>query len=434
MRLISTLAEYFYHDRRGRELHKVRWNKSDCVLIRFLLLAGVLSLSGCSFMEIYNQTTLVDNLGTIKGDVIVSTDQAGPLIGLRFLDEDGIPVLNRSALANEHGEYEFPAFPGNYYIAAFIDANNDGEYQASEHGNYYGEPTPIRVEKNKNVIVETITISGTVPKPETEFKPIDKTLAIWKNIGTVVTMEDPRFTPENYNNGLWKPIDFLQKAEGGVFFLQEYNENKIPVLLVHGINNGPTLWKPVIDSFSEESFQPWLLYYPSGLRLDMTSDYLVETVSQLQNKFGFAEFYVVAHSMGGLVTRAFVKKYVELNPENLKNLGLVVTVNSPMAGIASATSGVNFSPIVVPSWRDISPDSEFLQNINKWNWPVEIPYHLVISYLEGESGDGVVPLKSQAQWKLQSEANRIYVFNDEHTKIIDNKDFHVMLNNILNKH
>jgi pimeloyl-ACP methyl ester carboxylesterase/uncharacterized protein (DUF2141 family) len=401
--------------------------------ISLILLGGVLALSGCSFTEIYNQTKLVDNLGTIKGMIRVTSDQKGPIIVLRFLDEDGIPVLNRSAIANEKGEYEFPSVPGQYYIAAFIDVNNDGKYQTAEHGNFYGAPTTIGIAQNKTAIVETITISGTVPRPETEFKPIDKTLAIWKNIGTVVSIADPRFTPENYYDGLWRPIDFLKQAEGGVFFLQEYNDNKVPVLLVHGINNGPTLWTQVIDSFSEEDFQPWVLYYPSGLRLDMISDYLVETVSQLQYKFGFSEFHVVGHSMGGLVTRSFVKKYVERNPENLKKLGLVVTVNSPMAGIASAKTGVNLSPIVVPSWRDLAPGSDFLQAINDWNWPDEIPYHLVISYLDGDSGDGVVPLKSQAQWKLQTEATRIYVFNEEHTRIINNKEFHTMLNTILKK-
>lgn len=144
--------------------------------------------------------------------------------------------------------------------------------------------------------------------------------------------------------------------------------------MVHGVNNGPTLWAQVIDSFDDEHFQPWVYYYPSGLRLDMISDYLVETVSQLQNKFGFSEFYVVAHSMGGLVTRSFVKKYVERNPENLKKIGWVMTVNSPMAGMAVAGVGVNRSPIVVPSWRDVPPGSEFLQGVNDWSWSEEIPY------------------------------------------------------------
>ncbi len=402
--------------------------------IGLLLVLCTFAMSGCSLREIHEQTTLIDNLGTIKGKIRTTSDQKGPIRVLRFLDEDGNPALKQSVITNDQGEYEFPAVPGRYYMAAFIDVNNDGKYQAEEHGNYYGAPTTIAVTKNKTVIVETIMINGPVPKPAIEIKPIDKTVAIWKNIGPVVTMADPRFTPENYSNGLWKPVDFLKQAEGGVFFLQEYNDNKIPVLLVHGVNNGPTLWTQVVDSFDDEYFQPWVYYYPSGFRLDMISDYLVEAVTELQDKLEFSEFYVVAHSMGGLVTRSFVKKYIERSPENLKRLGLVMTVNSPMAGMAAAAAGVNHSPIVVPSWRDVTPDSEFLKGINDWNWPEEIPYHLVTSYLDSESGDGVVPLQSQAQWKLQTEATRIYIFNEEHTRIINNKKFHALLNNLLKQY
>jgi len=385
-------------------------------------------------MEIHKQTTLIDNLGTIKGTIRITSDQKGPIMVLRFLDEDGIPALRQSVVANENGEYEFHAVPGKYYIAAFIDVNNDGNYQAGEHGNYFGVPATIDLAQGKTVTVETIIISGPMPKPAKEIKPIDKTLAIWKNIGSVVTLADPRFTPENYSKGFWRPADFLKQAEGGLFFLQEYNNSKVPILFVHGVNNGPTLWTQVVDSLDNKYFQPWVYYYPSGFRLDMISDYLVEAVSQLQHKLGFSKFYVVAHSMGGLVTRSFVKKYVGQNPENLKKLGLVITVNSPMAGIAAVAAGINFSPIVAPAWRDVAPGSEFLQGINDWNWPEEIPYHLVISYFDKESGDGVIPLQSQAPWKLQTEATRIYVFNEEHSRIINNKEFQTLLNNIFKKH
>lgn len=164
----------------------------------------------------------------------------------------------------------------------------------------------------------------------------------------------------------------------------------------------------------------------------MISDYLVEAVSRLQYRYNFKKFYLVAHSMGGLVSRSFVKRYIDRNPSNLEKIGLVMTINSPMAGMQSASSGVKYSPIVVPSWRDITPKSSLIAEINNWDWPDEIPYHLVISYLEGESSDGVVPLASQANLKLQREAKRIYLFNAEHTNLLNNKKFHVILNEVLN--
>ena len=163
----------------------------------------------------------------------------------------------------------------------------------------------------------------------------------------------------------------------------------------------------------------------------MISYYLVEAVEQLQNKYGFDQFYVVAHSMGGLVARSFVKKYVERAPNNVNKLRLVMTINSPMNGMAAAASGVKHSPIVVPSWLDVEPTSEFLKGINTWSWPKEIPYHLVISYIDGESGDSVVPLQSQSQPKLQSESTRIYVVNNNHVGTLSDKGFLQLFNEIL---
>lgn len=52
------------------------------------------------------------------------------------------------------------------------------------------------------------------------------------------------------------------------------------------------------------------------------------------------------------MTRSYVKKAFEEFPLQAENMSLVVTVNSPMGGMPSATSGVELSPIVVPAWRD----------------------------------------------------------------------------------
>lgn len=300
------------------------------------------AVPGCSLKAIHEQTEIVENIGFIKGNIKLTSDQKGAVIVLRFRDEKGIPVLKNRVIASEKGDFLFPVIPGAHYIVAFIDVNKDRRYQPGEHGNYHGIPSKIDVAPKQTVTLETITIAGEVPKPETEIKPIAKILAVWKNIGKVVALDDPRFSRDNYAMGLWRPVDFLDQAEGGLFFLQGYQQGKVPVLLVHGVNGGPTDWEKVIESLDKQLFQPWVFYYPSGMRLDMISDYLVEAVSRLQNKYGFTEFNVIAHSMGRLVTRSFVKKYVEHASENSKRLRLVMTVNSPMAGMSAAARGQAF--------------------------------------------------------------------------------------------
>jgi len=108
--------------------------------------------------------------------------------------------------------------------------------------------------------------------------------------------------------------------------------------------------------------------------------------------------------MGGLVARSFIMKYQKEYPSHFQNIKFVMTINTPMLGMSSADIGVRFSPIVILSWRDIAPGSDFLNKLNTWKWPDSVPYHLVFSYKSGEGDDGVVNLESQITNKLQLEA------------------------------
>ena len=173
--------------------------------------------------------------------------------------------------------------------------------------------------------------------------------------------------------------------------------------------------------------------YPSGLRLDIISDPLVEAITRLHEKYVFDRFSVVAHSMGGLVTRSFVIKYLQNDPENLKKLAMVMTVNSPMGGVKSAATGVKYSPVIVPSWYDVEPNSAFIRKIHSWKWPADVPYYLVVSFLDDDAGDGVVSLTSQSLPSLQSESTRLYIYNNSHVGTLSDTRFLSDLNTILRK-
>lgn len=388
-------------------------------------------LSGCSLKEIREQTNAIENAGVIKGNVKVKSPQKGPIVILRYKENNGVLSLVSSYIASSDGDYHFVVLPGVYLVAAFIDVNNDGKYQSGEHGNFHIDPLMLKVEADQICEVKTLYIKGTPPEIETNLKINTDIIQIFKNIGTVTSMNDPIFANDNYSMGMWRPLDFLDQVGGGLFFLQEYDKDKIPIVFVHGVNGGPENWKDVIESLDREYFQPWVLYYPSGMRLDMISDYFLQSIIQIQNQYHFKKINIIAHSMGGLVTRSFVKKYTEDFPDHSKHINLVMTINSPMAGMSSAASGVKHSPIVVPAWRDVAPDSPFLKNIYAWAWPEYIPYHLVFSYKTGESGDGTVALESQIPLNLQSESIRMYGFNNNHVSILSDEKFISLFNKIL---
>lgn len=405
-------------------------HKQRILFLTMLCLASMIVM-GCGLKKVHQQIQVLDNIGTIKGSINIDSNQQGPVVVLRFRDINGILVRENEITASETGYFSFSTTAGSYYIAAFIDVNKDGSYQQGEHLSVYGLPSKINLAFQQTITLEPIVISKEWSHTETEVKPIDGVLPIWKNIGKVVTIDDPVFSQANYTMGLWWPLDFLNSAEGGLFFLEKYQDDKVPVIFVHGAMGGPTNFKTMIERLDSHNFQSWVVFYPSGVRLDLISDYLVEAVTQLQNKYGFSEFIVIAHSMGGLITRSFVKKYVSHSQENLKRIGFIMTVNSPMDGIPSASSGVKYSPVVVPSWRDVEPGSAFLKDIHVWKWPQEIPYYLVFSYADRQNGDGVVPLSSQVPLNLQTEAKQVYGFNNDHVGTLSDEEFLVLFNRIL---
>lgn len=101
-----------------------------------------------------------------------------------------------------------------------------------------------------------------------------------------------------------------------------------------------------------------------------------------------------------MITRSFVKKYHNRFSEYAKSISFVMTINSPFGGITSTKISQKFPIFYISSWRDVAKGSAFLQDINEWSWPQEIPYYLIFSYKTGKSDDGSISLKSQIPYKL----------------------------------
>lgn len=402
-----------------------------------VFIALILNISACNLREIKQEIKKAESVGVIKGKILLDTEQSGPVIVHRYHLDNKTFISDRFSRANFLGEYQFDSLPGTYFIAAFVDSNNDGIYQESEHANFYskepGKPESVILKSGKTLVVPNITISGKSPELRIGIKEDYKLEKISNSMGHIVSLDDPMFIQRNYSMGMWKPMSFLEQVGGGLFFLQPYQSNKIPVLFVHGINGGPLDWKEAIVGLDRDFFQPWILYYPSGLRLDFISDYMVQAMLHLQDKHAFDRVFIVAHSMGGLVARSGVKKYIQHYPEMAETLDLLITVNSPLQGMDSAGIGVHNSPIVLPVWRDLDPDSKFLLDLNSWSLPEGIPYHLIFSFKTDSTGDGVVQLQSQLPFKVQQNAVKLYGFNNTHVGTLKDKVFLELFNSILDK-
>jgi pimeloyl-ACP methyl ester carboxylesterase len=155
-----------------------------------------------------------------------------------------------------------------------------------------------------------------------------------------------KFSEANELTDFFDVYDFAWKLGPGVYFLEPYARDKIPVLFVHGAEGYPQLFAKLIEGLDRTRFQPWFFFYPSGARLEAIAHFLTERIARLEDRYGFPKLAVVAHSMGGLVSRAFL---LELRGSRTTDR-LFVSYSTPWEGRLRA-GGVEKSPVVIDSWR-----------------------------------------------------------------------------------
>lgn len=106
--------------------------------------------------------------------------------------------------------------------------------------------------------------------------------------------------------------------ESGVYFVTPYDPKKIPVVFVHGLVSSPDAFKNMVNELSpepwfRENYQIWLYNYPTGNPWIFSSmkfrELMREACAYARTKgddHKLQRMVVVAHSMGGLLTRSSV--------------------------------------------------------------------------------------------------------------------------------
>ncbi len=391
----------------------------------FILLLLSFLLTGCTFVQLNEETKKIQHSTILVGKVS-STFAAWnmPVVVAAYTKEKGKRNVVHYAVLHELGPYELFVPKGNYHIVAFGDKNNNLIFDQGEPVGQYVKKEFLAAPAGGVVMDLDIVITKTNAK-NVDF-PVDFKIPAKKigplhttSPGAIANLDDALYSDKYGEKGFWAPLEFFLNLGGNIYFLEDYDPEKIPILFVHGAAGSPQNWETFFEKIDRSKYQPWFFYYPSGTSLDSMSYLLFWKLLNLQGKYQFKELCITAHSMGGLVVRSFLVNYGYVFP-SITNF---ISISTPWGGEEFAESGVKYSPAVIPAWKDMQPNGQFIQSIYSKKIPASVKHFLFFGHkgnrnLLRPNNDKVVTLASQLDQRSQKEAQSIYGFNEDHKSIL----------------
>lgn len=437
-------------------------------VITIAAVALATALPGCTtlreIMGFKQQLQRVQQYGRIEGDVRTERDNEGPLVVLLIRAATGEiqPYVAADTYVRlRPGSYAFLVAAGTYRIGAYEDRNHNGRYDPDESvarplssepmtvnpGEYVNRDILIPADGRVPDLTESIDVFEMVARTPEEQRAFS--LWAWTVQGEICEdLDDPRFGPEAGARGLWRIDDFLNDGGMGIYFMEPYDPDRIPVLFVHGLGGFPQEFSDLIDSLDRKRFQAWFYFYPSGFHLgfpprDGISGHLASLIERLQVSLDFDEMAIVAHSMGGLVARGAILKYYERTKRS--NIRLLISISTPWGGDVAAARSES-APVELPlSFRDMNPGSDyqwwiFYEDESKKTLkqlPPRTEFHLLFGFRKSGSSaasdDGTVTVASALRIEAQQQARTLRGYDDGHAEILHDANAMKRVNQLLSE-
>lgn len=423
-------------------------------LKRFIWLVSLVSLSlvlsSCmKFLKLSEEVKRIEHSYYLTGQ-LSSKSKTNQQIWVFVWEKNETGVISITDLGRLQpgGSFVFMVAPSDYYyVGALEDTNGNEYYDPGERIWFYGDPSPVPFTNSRSDILE-IDFSEKIILSEEDRLAFSAARAgrsyltlksggqVPILIGEITDLDDPKFSSKMGEKGLWEPASFLNETGLGVYFLSEYDPDKIPVLFVHGAGGSPQKFKHIFNKLDNRRYQMWFYHYPSGLRLETVSAVLNHIVQVLHREHRFSEINIVAHSMGGLVSRSFIlKNYLDTANDYVTKF---VSLSTPWNGHEAAALGVKYAPSVIPSWIDMQFNSPFINDLFEKRLSDKVDYYLLFGFRGKNlswlpfSNDSTVSLASQLDPRAQREAEIRFGFDRDHTGILVDDDVVETLESILN--
>jgi len=105
------------------------------------------------------------------------------------------------------------------------------------------------------------------------------------------------------------------EAFTGLYMLEPFDPDRIPVVFVHGLVSSPLAWREMINDLGSDPlirrrFQFWVFLYPTGQPFSVSANTLRQSLANARNHLdpgrqvvAFDQMVLIGHSMGGLLSR-----------------------------------------------------------------------------------------------------------------------------------
>lgn len=353
--------------------------------------------------------------GKIEDDALMAN---APLAVIAVSDDIRQDEVVDMSMMNSPSYYFLYLPPGTYTLVAFADINGDKRFRTDEMVGMYDGNGRLLLEGDSGGVRSDINITVDLSSPSTAPFRINKRVRNLNNIdirSITTSLDNPLFTEKMGGLGLYDPANFMRRSPSLLYTL-EGDISRTPVVFVHGIKGTPANFTHIAAALDRSRFHPWFLFYPTGESLDKSAELLHMILDEM---LPFEDIVIVAHSMGGLVSRAAIVKYSQSRRSDY--IRAYISLSSPYGGVEAARAA-SMSDVSAPSWLDLPPSSDFITHTMKEPIPEHVKFHMLFAYgdedLGNQCSDGAVSVRSQLHQHTQSQADSMYGFELDHRQML----------------
>jgi pimeloyl-ACP methyl ester carboxylesterase len=231
----------------------------------------------------------------------------------------GVPLI---AVRRPHGA-EKPAeqfYPPDlcFPVTAFLRVSNldSSTDQAGNPGGVFGPPPLATTAGATDPAAPHFVLDLYDPLDQQSIDVAGRTLPLEADLSTPLAyfLDRPQFKDSDLSTlGLLKPGE--AKKLQGLYMLEPFQPDKMPVVMVHGLWSSPVTWMEMYndlrsDPAVREHYQFWFYLYPSGQPFWFSGTQMRESLATMRRELdperrypALDEMVLVGHSMGGLVSK-----------------------------------------------------------------------------------------------------------------------------------